>query len=436
MGVKRYRGIGYRFLVLVFLALFVVTGCGSMGGSSNNSAADSSGGMANQASSADMASMAFTVSDQRGESKDLNNRAGAEDGGRDDEAPRDMDVEAPGFGSDETNQAINRKLIYRANVTMEVEEFAAAQTEIRNLIQLSGGYLLEFSESKTEYEKGGAFVIKVPSSGFMTFLSHMEQLSPDHYESRITGQDVTEEYVDLESRLHAQQVTEERLLAFMEQATRADDLVEFSRELGRVQQEIEQIKGRMRYLEQNVAYSTIEARIYEKMEGVSRLSREDTPFGERLSQSLTAVLEGISIVLQELIIFIVAAIPVAIVLGIIAAPFYMWYRSSRKKEQERLAGVAGKAGVAGNSGVTGKTEETPGLSHPNDHEPLVGSGDQVHVGGGQTETERTSEERPNNTDGDGIERESGKTEGADRDSVTGETDVDRDEERQDRDKKE
>src|SRR5690606_25081091 len=133
-----------------------------------------------------------------------------------------------------------------------------------------------------------------------------EEMSPEHYASKITGQDVTEEHVDLEERLRAKQITEHRLLTCMDQASRADELVEFSRELGYVQQDIEQIKGRMRYLEQHVAFSTIEARVYERTESVVRLQEEDEPpFGKRLTGAVKAVLNGISIVLQELIILIV-----------------------------------------------------------------------------------------------------------------------------------
>ena len=167
-------------------------------------------------------------------------------------------------GIDEANPAINRKLIYKAYVTIEVEDFGEARSKIRSLVQLAGGYQLNFNEINSEHDRSGHFTIKVPASGFMDLLNRLEELSPDHYESKVTGQDVTEEYVDLEARLKVLEVTEQRLLSFMEQAASTGDLVIFSQELNDVQQDIERIKGRMRYLEQNVAYSTIELTVYEK----------------------------------------------------------------------------------------------------------------------------------------------------------------------------
>src|SRR5690606_18783760 len=76
--------------------------------------------------------------------------------------------------------------------------------------------------------------------------------------------DVTEEYVDLQSRLRSKQAVEERLLSFMKEAEKTDDLLKISNDLARVQEQIEQIKGRMNYLENHVAFSTITINIQEK----------------------------------------------------------------------------------------------------------------------------------------------------------------------------
>ncbi|HEY0827196.1 MAG TPA: DUF4349 domain-containing protein, partial [Bacilli bacterium] len=161
-------------------------------------------------------------------------------------------------------EGFNRKLIYKANVSLEVKDYGKAQSAVRDLVALSDGYILQFSDTKTTYEKGGTFVIKVPTNGFMPFISKLAEKYPD-LQQTVQGQDVTEEYVDLTSRLKAKQAVESRLLAFMEKADKATDLLNFSNNLGSVQEEIEQIKGRMRYLDQNVAFSTIEIRVYQPL---------------------------------------------------------------------------------------------------------------------------------------------------------------------------
>ncbi|UUZ85551.1 DUF4349 domain-containing protein [Paenibacillus sp. P26] len=178
------------------------------------------------------------------------------------------DTAAPSSGAGVTGKAAaleasdpySRKIIYTARLTMQVDNYQQKQAEVQEAVRQSGGYILQFSEMSSASEKGGTMSIKVPASGFQPFLDRLERISPA-LQKNVQGQDVTEEYVDLDARLKAKQVAESRSLSFMEKATKTDELVAFSNELGKVQEEIERIKGRMRYLEQNVAYSTIELRI-------------------------------------------------------------------------------------------------------------------------------------------------------------------------------
>ncbi len=91
---------------------------------------------------------------------------------------------------------------------MEVEDYGAAQSEVRNLVTLAGGYIIGFTENMTDYEKGGTFVLKVPAAGFSPFLDKLELIKNEGAQRSIEGQDVSEEYADLESRLKAKQLME------------------------------------------------------------------------------------------------------------------------------------------------------------------------------------------------------------------------------------
>lgn len=160
---------------------------------------------------------------------------------------------------------------------MEVEDYAKAQSEIRNLVALTGGYIVEFSENQSQHELGGNFILKVPAAGFSPFLDKLEQLKPKSMQRTIQGQDVSEEYVDLESRLKVKEAMEARYLKFVEEATQTSQLVKFVNELERIQTEIEQIKGRMRYIDSNVAYSTVEIRLYQPEQAGSAMAEGDEP---------------------------------------------------------------------------------------------------------------------------------------------------------------
>lgn len=228
----------------------------------------------------------------------------------------------------------NQKIIYHANLTMEVTSYNKAQTQVKNLIHLAGGYILQFSDSKTTNEQGGLYVIKVPSKGFMPFISELEKLKPVDLQRSLDGKDVTEEYVDLDSRLKAKQVVETRLLSFMEKATKASDLVSFSSELGKVQEEIERIKGRLRYLDQNVAFSTIELRMYQNLDGVSTLKKEEsmwTRAGQAMKESSQAVFNF----LEGLLVFAAGMIPILIIMVPFAAIAWYLYQQHKKKSNNQ-----------------------------------------------------------------------------------------------------
>ncbi|SDM90297.1 protein of unknown function [Paenibacillus sp. yr247] len=235
----------------------------------------------------------------------------------------------PATGSDEAG-GFNRKLIYRANLVMPVEDYSKAQTALRDLVALSGAYILQFSENANTGERGGTYTIKVAANGFVSLLDGLEKISPS-LQRNVQGQDVTEEYVDLSSRLKAKQLVETRLLSFMEKASKTDDLLAFSNELSKVQEAIEQIKGRMRYLDQNVSFSTIELRMYQQTSKRPLLSDpSQLTLEERIQKAWSSSLNVLVAVMQGILVFLAAAFPVLVIVLLIGVPIWV-FRRKRKK---------------------------------------------------------------------------------------------------------
>jgi hypothetical protein len=237
-----------------------------------------------------------------------------------------------GFSAVNSAESWNRKVIYKGNLTMEVPNYEAAQVEINNLVTLSGGYILQFAENQSTADQSGNYVIKVPASGFSSFIRDLEKIKTvSKIRRNIQGQDVSEEYVDLASRLKAKQVVEARLLSFMEKATKTDELLSFSNELGNVQEVIEQIKGRMRYLDQNVALATVEIRLYEH----GAVKNNEKPIGDstitKTKNALDGSLHALKVIAQGLIIFAAAMLPVLIVLAIIVIPLIYFIRKRARQ---------------------------------------------------------------------------------------------------------
>ncbi|MBB6636297.1 DUF4349 domain-containing protein [Cohnella thailandensis] len=239
----------------------------------------------------------------------------------------------------DANAGFNRKMIYTASVVLKAKSFRTAEEAVSNAIFQSGGFIVQFADTKSEREIGSTYVIKVPSSGLSNFISLLEEIPNEDFDRKMQGSDVTEEYVDLESRLAAKQAVEARLLAFMEKATKADDLVRFSSELGGVQEEIEQIKGRMRYLDQNVAYSTVNLRLYETIEekAVAQEEKKEKSLGAKLSDTMRSSTDVLGNIGEGILTFLAAVLPILLVLIVIGGPVYwavMRTRSGRKERAE------------------------------------------------------------------------------------------------------
>ncbi|WP_276355937.1 DUF4349 domain-containing protein [Cohnella caldifontis] len=241
-----------------------------------------------------------------------------------------------GIGPIADPQSMGRKVIYKANVSMNVPDFDQAESQLRDAIHLSGSYILQFNNSMDASGKGATYVIKVPADGFSSFIERLRRIEKD-LQLQMEGSDVTEEYVDLSARLQAKQTVETRLLSFMDKATGSDDLVKFSNELAAVQEQIEQIKGRMRYLDQNVAYSTVNVRLYEGKAAAKTEEKEKEGFGERLAGALTGSAKALGQFGQALLVFLAALLPVAAVAAVIGIPAYLLIRArsrSRREEAE------------------------------------------------------------------------------------------------------
>lgn len=223
----------------------------------------------------------------------------------------------PGFNSNSasTAEALNKKLIYTANLVMRVKDYAVAQSEVRNLASLSGGYIIEFSENQSTQEVGGTFVLKVPANGFSSLLNNIEELKHESYQQSIKGQDVSEEYVDLESRLKVKELMETQYTEFMKKATKTTELVTFANELGKIQEDIEQIKGRMRYINNNVSYSTVEIRLYQQEGKVdpAAVEVEKAPLFERANDALKGTINVLTLLFQWLVVILFGALPILIV---------------------------------------------------------------------------------------------------------------------------
>lgn len=153
--------------------------------------------------------------------------------------------------------AEERMIVRTGEMSLVVGDVVDARDEIARLAVRLDGYVVSSRIWGEEREKRGRISIRVPDDGFESVLAEMRDLAVRVSSESTNSQDVTEEYIDLGSRLGNAEATEQQYLALLEKASDVEDILRIYERLSRVRNEIEQIKGRMQYLERTSSMSLI-----------------------------------------------------------------------------------------------------------------------------------------------------------------------------------
>lgn len=231
-------------------------------------------------------------------------------------------------------ETMDRKIIYHAYIHAETASFDEHLSFIEKETNRSNGYVVQSTSSGVteENNRNGTIIARIPADTFQNFLSTLEDGDMNLTERSVSGDDVTEQYVDLSSRLDAKKVAEERLLHFMKEAEKTEDLLKISADLTKIQEEIEQLTGKIRYLENQSDYATVEIHLTEKKVAVSSVPDQSESTWEKTKEqfvkSINLLLDGVS----ALFIFIVGNLPIFLVIGCIILISWLLYKKSSKKE--------------------------------------------------------------------------------------------------------
>lgn len=213
---------------------------------------------------------------------------------------------SPGAVSASGLDAVARKIIKDASVSVQVTSFRDVVARAASICEAQGGYVQSSSAQASEDElRSGTVVLRVPSDKFDAVLADIEGLGKVR-SKEVAGRDVTEEYVDLEARLSNWQQQEKQLLAIMAKASKVSDILQVQAELGRVREEIERITGRLKYLNSQIDFSTITAEFFEPSV-VSEVPR-DWGFVRALERAVAASVNTVN----AIVVFAGGVAPVAL----------------------------------------------------------------------------------------------------------------------------
>lgn len=227
-----------------------------------------------------------------------------------------------------------RKIIYTATIDVRVDNLDAARERLEALILEKKGYVASSDvDSQSGRRRAGTWVARIPVEQYGSFLEAVAQLG-EVGRSTSTAEDVTEEFYDVEARLKNKRVEEERLLDHLKKSTgKLEDILAVERELSRVRGEIERTEGRLQYLSNRVALTTVTVTLSELSEYVpesapSFTTRASRAFGGSVDLLVNAG-EGVAL----------GAVAVVPWLPVLAVFLFLGWLARRSRRRSRHGGT-------------------------------------------------------------------------------------------------
>jgi outer membrane murein-binding lipoprotein Lpp len=160
-----------------------------------------------------------------------------------------------------TGAQTERMIIKNAEIKLLVEKTDTAIDRSMQVVGDVGGYIISsrvwYQEANGENYKYASITIGVPVDQFETAMRRLRGVALRVLDENASGQDVTSEYVDLQSQLGNLEATRDRIRTFLEDAKTVEESLRINQELTNIEAQIEQVKGRMNFLSNRSAYSTI-----------------------------------------------------------------------------------------------------------------------------------------------------------------------------------
>ncbi|MGI8979972.1 MAG: DUF4349 domain-containing protein [Pirellulaceae bacterium] len=225
-----------------------------------------------------------------------------------------------------------RKVIYKGSLDLVVKDFAQAEQGLMSIIEKSQAFIDELTEDRRSgSQRYAKWVVRVPAEGVQKFLDQTAGLGLTQYRG-LSADDVTEEFVDLAARTKSKQQLETRLLELVAaKAGDIRDLASLETELARVREEIERMEGRVRYLSDRVAMSTITITMREEQPQAPYVAPVPPTFATRISQVFFQSLTTLRELGEEFVLCVVAIAPFALVILLLGSPIaWLFYRLARR----------------------------------------------------------------------------------------------------------
>jgi|AGTN01.2.fsa_nt_gi hypothetical protein len=238
-----------------------------------------------------------------------------------------------------------RKIIYYGDIQTQTENFDEDYNAIRDKLTEFKGYVQSSSVSGTEpneWQESGRtaqMTLRVPSDKFDEFMGFLGSLG-DTLSTKVSGEDISLQYFDIETKLTTLRTREDRLQALLEKAETMQDIISLEQALADVSYEIRLREMDLRNYDSLIDYSSVTIYLQE-VNVIDKVTPSEKTLGERISSGFYSVLNVLADFGEGLLIFLIAGSPILLPLGgIIFLIVWLTRRSRRKRAQKTPEHIA------------------------------------------------------------------------------------------------
>lgn len=235
---------------------------------------------------------------------------------------------SPSIDKIDNQDVTKKKIIKDGRLGIQVTELENTKSRIDTLIIRHGGYYANERLNNSDREISYNLNIRIPSENFMKFISDIETGDGEILYKEIDARDVTDQFIDLETRLENKQNYLKRYNDLLVKANSIKEILEIEEKIRALEEEIESTIGRLKYLSDLVDYSTLDLTISKKRNFKYNPANRDK-FSKKLKQSLSKGWFGF----VDFFLFIINIWPLWIIITLI---YYLWkkYKMKRKRHKK------------------------------------------------------------------------------------------------------
>jgi hypothetical protein len=195
-------------------------------------------------------------------------------------------------------EEIEAKIIKSGDLRFQTDDLNKTYNQVQIAVKKYKASIKADSQFNEEERLTRRINIRIPNENFDAFITDISKGVSYFDLKRISSDDVTEEYIDVASRIKTKKVLEERYYDLLKKATKISEMLEIEKKLSEIREEIEAKEGRLKYIENKVSMSTLDIEFYKPL---AQSQKATVSYGGRIGNAFVSGFNGISNFFIELL---------------------------------------------------------------------------------------------------------------------------------------